>query len=318
MASEPYLITSYTRCTLKDDESFPAPGTLIRLCLPRFINVPGSDPSSSQSSTSCTPEMPDLSGTHLAIVKDASSVDNGFIVAIYPIMSFSKHRQLPAADRVKRNPTLSPTDRFLLFPLPHLKQDLSLEAGWRQPETPEEFGEPLDCGRWINSRPAWLWASIQVFELAYGQRYFVPVPHVAVSSSELARIYSYIRARRRAFAQTVQEYIGRSAHRGGPSEPHSPSVRSSDKDNPSSSNHKLIPLENDGKNFPNDDDAWPTSEDEMELLDYLRSPDRNDLAAYYHSPSAENDRAYDSSRVTAWLEDIRRCSRIQLSAAVPT
>ncbi|KAJ6260529.1 hypothetical protein Dda_4755 [Drechslerella dactyloides] len=326
MASEPYLITSYTQCTLEDDEEFPAPGTLIKARLPPLINFPGSGPSSHNSS-SYTPGTTDHSGLHLAIVKNAGSTDNGFCITVYPIMSFSRHHQLPAAERVKRHPNISAVDKLLLLPLPHVKDGLTMETGWRQPETPQEFGVPLDCGQWINTRPAWLWASTQVFELRYGQPYFVPVPPVAISSSEMARIYSHIRARKKAFSisQIVQRSGGSSSgHPGGSAKFSSGSSRGRDGSSSGSRDHRQkcekhqksrgqyegsSDVENrmsgtERKGCLNDDDAWPTYEEDMELLDYLRSPSRNDFAAFYRDPSVENKYVHDSSRVTAWLEDI--------------
>ncbi|KAK6329603.1 hypothetical protein TWF696_004705 [Orbilia brochopaga] len=328
MASGPYLITSFTRYTLEDHEWFPAPGTLIRARLPRLINGPGSGTSSQASSSCYTPETPGFSSAHFVIVLGTSPTDNGFVVSVYPIMSFSKYGQLPAAERVKSNPKLSIADKRLLLPLPHLKEDLSLESGWRQPETPKGFGVPLDCGQWINNRPAWLWAGTQVFELFYGQSYFVSVPSVTISSSELARIYSYIRATKHAFsiAQVGQGHSGGSSgHPGNPSKfsgrnsrgRGGPASRGHQQKSgkyqknysqSGSSNNQANHLSGyEGDSSPKDTSfalLEPTFDDDMELLDYLRSPERNDLAAYHYNSPAENNQTYDSSQVRAWLKDI--------------
>ncbi|KAF3917488.1 hypothetical protein ABW21_db0203078 [Orbilia brochopaga] len=290
MSLEPYLIESFTEHTLEEDGGFPAEGTLIRLRLPRLINGPGSQGSSLVSSC-YTPETPEFSGTHFAIVTGHLLTDNGLVVSVYPLMSFSKYKKTPAAERLNAIPKLCPIDKLLLLPLPHVKEDLSRERGWRQPETPEGFGAPLDCGEWINDWPAWLWAGTQVFDLFYGQS--MGHGHSGGSSGDPSKFSG-----------------GNSRGGGGPaSRGHQQKSGKYQKNHfqSGSSNNEMNHLFGHEENSSPEDTFFalpdPTFDDDMQLLDYLRSPERNDLAAHQYDSLAEKHRVYDNSKVIAWLED---------------
>ncbi|KAF3925455.1 hypothetical protein ABW21_db0205644 [Orbilia brochopaga] len=108
-----------------------------------------------------------------------------------------------------------PGRRKYLIPLPHVDENQPDNIGHRKAATPDGFGEKLDCGRWLNTVPAWLWCVVTDFTLydeqevrktdwphdtlqlmfddllILAQQYLIPLPTPRITERELERVVEY-------------------------------------------------------------------------------------------------------------------------------